>query len=191
MTAAAAAAAVTMATSDDAQAGLAVFIVGYVALPLAALVWVGETLFKVWRRTELGVTTLATTEERIVALLIDTLLIGAALVIPLTAMSHAGHEVMAAVIGVSIGTAWLAVPVVLFGGSIGQLALRLRVVDAVKGGPLSLVKAMTRSAIVALEVAVAPTFVLAGAGLCEVIACASNGRSLTDRLLRTYLIANR
>lgn len=44
MTAVAAVAGVLVVATDDAQAGLAVLLVSYFAIPLAALLWIGQAV---------------------------------------------------------------------------------------------------------------------------------------------------
>ena len=190
MTAVAMIAGVLVGTSDDAQAGLAVLLVPYVGVPLGAVVWVARTAMNARRtaspeRGEDAVSTLARPSDRLAALAIDITVVAAVLVAPLSAMSHARQEVAAAVVGVAVGTIYLGGPIAAFGRTLGQSVLRLRVVDARTGTRIGLARALVRSTIVVLEVAAALTIILAIAGLAELTAAAVDGRTLTDRLMRT------
>lgn len=195
MTAVAAIAGIAMTASDDAQAGLALLWVPLVALPLAAVIWVGERV-AASRAAELqpGASELpepATLADRLAALAIDATIVGAALVAPLTALSHAKHEVTAVVVGVAAATAYFAGLVATRGQTVGQAVLKLTVVDARTSRRLPLSRAVIRSLIVVLEVAAVPTVMLSPAAIAEAIAVQSTGRSLTDRLLGTAVIRSR
>ncbi len=193
MTAVAAAAGILVATTDDAQAGLAVLLVPYVAVPLAGVLWIGEAVAA--RRTamarprETESTSPAGLSERLAALTIDAIILGAALVAPLTAMSHAKQEVAAAVIGLGVAATYQAVLMAWRGGTLGQSLLGLAVVDAATGGQVALPRLLARGIIVTLEVAAGFTIILAPIAIAEGIAAGANGRSLTDRLLRTEVLA--
>jgi hypothetical protein len=196
MTAVAVIAGVLVVTSDDAQAGLAVLLVPYVGVPLGAVIWVARTAMNARRTTspergEDAVSSPATPSDRLAALAIDITVVAAMLVVPLTAMSHAKQEVAAAVVGIAAGTIYLAGPIAAFGSTFGQSILQLRVVDARTGTRLGLGRALVRSTIVVLEVAAAVTIILAIAGLAELMAATTDGRTLTDRLLRTAVVRSR
>jgi RDD family len=196
MTAVAVIAAVLVVSSDDAQARLAVLLVPYVAVPLGTAVWVAQTVLNARKtaspeRAEDAVSSLARPSERLAALVIDFVVVGVVLVVPLTAMSHAKQEVAAGVVGVAAGTIYLGGHIAAFGRTPGQSVLRLRVVDARTGARIGLARAFLRSTIVVLEVAAAPTLIIAIPGLVELTAAAADGRSLTDRLLRTAVARSR
>jgi hypothetical protein len=196
MTAVAVVAAVLVVTSDDAQAGLAVFLVPYVGVPLGTVVWVAQTVLNARKtaspgRVEDAVSSLARPSERLAALAIDFAVVGVVLVVPLTAMSHARQEVAAGVVGGVAGTIYLGGPIAAFGRTLGQSVLRLRVVDARTGARIGFARALLRSIVVVLEVAAALTLIFAIAGLAELMAAATNGRTLTDRLLRTAVARSR
>jgi uncharacterized RDD family membrane protein YckC len=138
-----------------------------------------------------AVSSLARPSERLAALAIDFAVVGVVLVVPLTAMSHAKQEVAAGVVGVAAGTIYLGGPIAAFGRTLGQSVLRLRVVDARTGARIGFARALLRSIVVVLEVAAALTLIFAIAGLAELMAAATNGRTLTDRLLRTAVARSR
>ena len=192
MTAVATASAVCVATNDDAQAGLAVLWVPYVAVPLAVALWVGHAVAA--RRT--GVPDAqplapAGPSDRLAALMIDLAILGAALLLPLTAMSHANHEVAAALVGVAVGTTYMAALVAARGRTVGQSLLRLTVVDATTLERARASRAIIRSAIIAMEVAAAATLVLSIPAIAELVSVVASGRSLTDRLVRTSVVTDR
>lgn len=192
MTAVAAFAGILVVTTDDAQAGLAVLFVPYVAVPLAGVLWIGEAVAT--RRTvaarprDTEGPSPARLSERLAALTIDAIILGAALVAPLTAMSHAKHEVAAAVVGIGVATIYQAGLMAGRGGTIGQLLLGLAVIDVATGGSVALPRLLARGAIVTLEVAAAFTIILAPVAIAELIAAGASGRSLTDRSLRTEVV---
>jgi hypothetical protein len=196
MTVVAVIAAVLVVTTDDAQAGLAVLLVPYVGVPLGMVVWVAQTVSKARKtaspeRAKDAVSSLAGPSERLAALAIDIAVVGAVLVIPLTAMSHAKLEVAAGVVGVAAGAIYLGVPIAAVGRTLGQSVLRLGVVDSRTGARIGLARALLRSIIVVLEVAAALTLIFAIPGLAELMAVATDGRSLTDRFLRTAVARSR
>jgi hypothetical protein len=127
--------------------------------------------------------------ERLAALTIDAIILGAVLVVPLTAMSHAKQEVAAAVVGVGVAATYQAVLMAWRGGTRGQTLLGLAVVDAATGGRVPLPRLLARGVIVSVEVAGAVAIILAPIAIAEVMAAGANGRSLTDRLLRTEVLA--
>ena len=188
MTAVAAVAGVLVATIEDGQAGLAVLLVPYVGLPLAAVTWLARSVSNARRIAMRGVGEDALCvgpSDRLAGLAIDVAVAGTALVVPLSALSHAEHEGAAAVLGTALGTIYLAAPMAVFGGTLGQSIVRLQVVDARTQRHIGLTRALVRSAIVVLEVAAASTVVLAVPALAELVSVATGGRSLTDRLMRT------
>jgi hypothetical protein len=79
-------AAVLVVSSDDAQAGLAVLLVPYVAVPLGTAVWVAQTVLNARKtaspeRGEDAVSSLARPSERLAALVIDFVVVGVVLVV--------------------------------------------------------------------------------------------------------------
>jgi len=192
MTAAAGYAGIAMATSDDAQAGLAVFVVADVGIPLAGIVWTGQVVvprLRTWRPGGETVTSEpADILRRLQALVVDVLLVAAALVVPLTAMSHAGYEVAATAVGIAVGTAYAGIAVAWKGRTLGQWAVRVVVVDAATGERLGPVRAVARGLVVIVELIGAATLVFSLAALTELVAALLTGRSLTDRLLRSAML---
>jgi len=191
MTAAAVAAAILIVTIDDGQAGLAVFLVPEVAIPLGAVIWIGHAIADRRPGPDAFPGERAGVSDRLAALVIDVALVGAALVVPLTAMSHARYEIVAGVVGVSGATLFLAVPVATRGRSIGQSLLGLAVVDTRTLGRISFGRSILRSLVVVLEVTGIPTFILAVPAVAELTAVGCDGRSLTDRLLATSVVTTR
>ena len=193
MTVVAVFAGITMAASDDAQAGLAALIVPYVGVPLALFTWIGESVASraAADRRHAGGTVLvaAAPSVRICAFAIDVLVVGALLYLPLTALSHANHEVAAVLVGLAVGTACLGLPLAWWGHSFGQGLLGLRTVDAVTGELLPLGRAVGRSLALALEALGAVTFVLGIPAAADCVALSATGRSLLDRLFRTAVLA--
>jgi hypothetical protein len=183
---------VVVTASEDAQAGLALLWVPLVALPLAAVIWVGEGV-AASRATALqaGDTEAsgpATPADRLAALAVDVAIVGAALVIPLTAMSHAKKEVAAVIVGVAVATTYFAALVSARGRTIGQSLLGLTLVDAQTLRRLTFSRSFVRSLIVVLEVAAMPTIILSPPAIADLMAVLGTGRSLTDRLLRTVVV---
>ncbi len=193
MTAVAAIAGVLVATNDDAQAGLAVFLVPYVALPLSVVLWLARAVWSRWRAppADGAEPSLATPSDRLAALVVDVAIMGALLVVPLTAMSHARQEIAAGILGVATGTAYLTAFVVLSGRTLGQRLLRLAVVDAEGEEQLGVPRAAARSLVVVLEVVATATVLLAPIALAELLSVYAIGRSLTDRLLGTSVVSTR
>jgi len=183
MTGVAAIAGVLVVTTDDAQAGLAALWVPFVAIPLAGVLWVGQTVME--RRSGRRAAGLPV---RLAALAIDVVIVGAVLVVPLTAMCHAKQEIAAGVVGIGVATIYLAALVSVRGGSVGQSLVGLGVVDASTGSKLALSRALLRSLIVVVEVSLAPTLILSPIAFAELWSASVTGRSLTDRLLRTEVV---
>ena len=189
MTAVAAAAGVLVATSDDAQAGLAVLWVPFVAIPLAVVLWVGKRVAD--RRAtpaDEEPPRRAGPSDRVAALVIDVAIVGAVLVVPLSAMSDANQEMAAAVVGIALGTLYMAGLVAARRRTIGQAILRLAVVDARTLAPCTLARALLRSLISVLELAAAWTIILSPPAIAELVAVIATGRSLTDKLVRTCVV---
>lgn len=194
LTLVAAVAGVLVMTTDDAQAGLAVLWVPYAAIPVAAVAWVGQAVAA--RRTAGPASPVsealgpARISDRLAAMAIDTALLGAVLVVPLTALSGAKQEVVAGLVGVAVGTTYLAVLVAGRGRTVGHSLVGIAVVDAPTRGPVTPGRALARSLIVVLELAAAAVLFVPPA-IAELIAVASRGRSLTDMLVRTSVVRTR
>lgn len=189
MTGVAGLAGVLVVTTDDGQSGLAVLWVPFVAIPLAGVLWIGQAVaarHAIARHpTDGQKPDLAGISERLAALVVDVVILVAVLVVPLTAMSRAGQEVTAGIVGAATATAYLAVLVAVRGSTIGQALLGLAVADAATGTRLSLSRALVRSLVVVLEVGAASTIILSPPAFAEVISAGTTGRSLTDRALGT------
>lgn len=194
MTSTAVIAGVLVETTDDAQAGLAVLWVPYAAVPLAAAIWIGQSV--VTYRQQLRVSEHRSTmlvpagpSDRLAALAIDVVVVGGALVFPLTALSHAGRETVAAVVGVAAAAVFLGALVAWRGQTIGQAVLGLSVVESRALGRVAPTRALVRGFVVVLEVVAAPTIVLAVPAVAELVAVLATGSSLTDRFLGTRVVA--
>lgn len=135
--------------------------------------------------------TSALPSDRLAALAIDVAIVGAVLVVPLTALSHQNLELVAGIVGVGFGTAYLAVPLAWKGRTLGQSLIGLFVLDAVTSRPISAIRALLRSLVVVLEIAVSPTMILAIPALVEWASLAGSGRTLTDRLFGTVALSER
>ena len=129
--------------------------------------------------------------DRLAALAIDVAIAGAVLVVPLTILSHENREIVAAVLGVSSATAYLAVPLAWRGRTLGQSLVGLFVLDSTTNRPVSPVRALVRSLIVVLEVAAVPALILAIPAAAEWISLARSGRTMTDRVLGTVVLSER
>ncbi len=105
-------------------------------------------------------------------------------------MSHAKHEVAAAVVGLGVGTVYMATLVDVRRRTIGQSLLRLAVVDATTLERVNASRAIVRSAIVVIEVAAAATMIFSVPAIAELVSVVASGRSLTDRLLRTSVVTD-
>lgn len=195
MTAVAAVAGVLVVTTDDAQAGLAVLLVPMVAIPLGLVLWIGYAVTA--RRPTAGPppepagSAPAGLSDRLAALAIDVAILTAALIVPLTSMSHAKLEVAAGVVGVAVATIYLAALTAVRGRTVGQALLGLAVVDARTLERVTPAQAFARSLIVVLELAATPTFVLALPALAELLSVSANGRSITDTVVGTSVVTTR
>jgi len=183
---------VIVTASEEAQAGLAMLWVPYVALPLAAALWVGHAVAASRtsrpRPPDGEAAVPATPSDRLAALAVDVAIVGAALVVPLTLMSHAKHEVAATVVGVAVATAYFAGFGAARGQTLGQSLLGLSLVDAQSMRRPTLSRAVLRSLVIVLEVAAVSTIVLSPPAIAELVSVVTTGRSLTDRLLRTRVV---
>ncbi|MGE3620885.1 MAG: RDD family protein [Acidimicrobiia bacterium] len=178
---------VTAATSQDAQAGLAILLVAYVAIPLGTVLWLGQAV--VARRAAPWVPgEPATASDRLAALAIDVVLVGAVLWWPLATLAGTGRPIEATVLGVLAATLYLGVLTACRGSTLGHGALRLAVVDARTGDRLSWPRALLRGLVVSVEVLAVPTLILALPAVAE-LGAAQGGPSLTDRLLHSRVAA--
>lgn len=195
MTGVAGTAGVLVVTTDDAQAGLAVLIIPYVAIPLAGVLWVASAVVAARRPLTVPPTTEVLTpaepSDRLAALAIDVTIVGGALIVPLTAMSHAGQEVIAGIVGVGVATAYFAALVAGRGRTVGQSLLGLAVVDARTLRRVPPGRALLRSLVVVLEVAGTPTLLLAAPAIAELVSTLHSGRSITDKVLKTSVVRRR
>lgn len=135
--------------------------------------------------------TAATMSDRLAALIVDIALIAVVLVVPLTWLSDAKLEVLAGVGGVAAAATYLGLAIAVKGHSIGQSLVGLLVVDARTKGRVPVVRALLRSVVVVIEVALVPTLTLAVFALIELMALGVSGVTLTDRLFRTSVLSER
>lgn len=180
---------VLVVRTDDAQAGLAVLLVPYVAVPLGLALWISRSVAE---RRVVGNSDLlepAQVTHRIAALLIDIAVVAGVLLLPVTGLSDAEREVLAGVLAVGAPTLYMAGFTAWRGATLGQSALRLRVVDADSLAPIAPTRSVLRSLIVVLEVGATATVILAPLAIAEVAAVRSSGRSITDRLMGTRVVA--
>jgi uncharacterized RDD family membrane protein YckC len=119
---------------------------------------------------------------------IDGALVGGTLALPLIGLSHSGREVLAAVAGIGAATAYFGLLVAWRGRTVGHALVGLGVVREDGAGRVGAVRAFLRGLIVVLEVVSAPTMFLAAFAGVELVATASEGRSLTDRVLGTMVV---
>lgn len=184
--------AVLVVTTDDAQAGLAVLWVPFVAIPLATVVWIGQAVAARRNRApDPAPFSLAGTSDRLAALAIDVAILGAALVFPLTAMSHAKYEVAAGLTGVAVATLYLTAFITTRRRTIGQSLLGLAVVDDATLEQLKPARAALRSLILVIEVAAIPSIIFSLPAIAELVSVLASGRSITDRLLETSVVTDR
>jgi hypothetical protein len=187
MTEVAAYAGYQVVTIDDGQAGLAVLWIPVVAVPLGTVVWVVEAVAA--RRTEARPPGPARVGDRLAALTVDAVLAGAAVAGPVIVLSNAGAEVAAAVVGVALATVYFAAFVALSGRTPGQALLGLTVVDTASGGPVAPGRAVLRSLVLVVELLGASWMLLLPVALAELVAAVAGGRSLSDRLFGTSVVA--
>jgi len=191
MTATNVVAASSLATSDDAQAGLAILLVPFVAAPLAVVIWVGQLVVE--RRPTAARALIgnegspASPTDRLAALVIDAAAATAVLVVPLTALSHAGQELVAAILGITAAASFLALPIARWGRTLGHSLLGLEVVDSATQSRVGLVRAYLRSVVVVVEVVLISTLL----PLIDLVALVVGGRSLPDHLFRTSVVRTR
>lgn len=133
----------------------------------------------------------AALSDRVAALAIDVALVGVVAFMPLTMLTRANLDVVAAVLGIGAATAYLAVPLARKGQTLGQSMVGLFVVDTATGRPLPVMRAVVRSLIVVVEVAAIPTAIFAIPALMELFSLTRSGRTVTDRLLGTDVLSGR
>jgi len=122
------------------------------------------------------------------AVVIDAVMISAVEVVPLTMLSKAHAEVAAIVLGVVLAAAYLATSVALAGRTPGQALLGLTVVDEATGERIPAARGVLRSLVVAVELFGAMSLLLPLAAV-EVVSVAATGRSVTDRVFGTAVVA--
>ena len=142
-------------------------------------------------RPETGELTTASPGDRLAALAIDVAVVGAVLVVPLTALSHLKYEVVAAALGITLATLYLAIPLASKGRTVGQSLVGLFVFDSRTNQPLSLVRALLRSLVIALEVTGVPTIILALPAVAEMVSLGRSGQTFTDRIFRSVVLSGR
>jgi uncharacterized RDD family membrane protein YckC len=185
----------SIGASDDAWQALIVLLVPFVAIPFALVIWIGQAIVAhrhaVAPRPDIPLAP-AGVSDRLAALVIDAVIVGVGVGVPVQSMSNAHEEIAAVILGVVCATAYFAVLVAEFGRTVGQRLVGLAVVDASTREPISYPRAIVRSLVIVLEVIAAPTLFLAPPAVAELIAMQSTGgRSLTDRLLGTAVVTAR
>jgi hypothetical protein len=200
MTCVAAVAGYLVVTIDDAQAGLAILYVSYVALPLAMAVGLiqavvgGAERRRWWRAHPVGSPAVPTDTAparaglRVAALLIDTLALGAVLAYPLTSLSHARLETVAAVGGIAVAVAYLAVGTSGTLRTLGQVLVGVAVVGHRDGGPVGAGRATVRGLLIVVEVLATLTLWGVPVAVVDLVVVRLGGRSLIDLLLRTAVV---
>lgn len=133
----------------------------------------------------------ATPVDRLAALAIDAAIVGGVLFLPLTALSHSKLEIVAAIIGIAVATTYFAVALAWQGRTLGQSLVGLFVVDARTNRPVPVVRALLRSVVIVVEIALVPTLMFAIPAFIELVVLSASGRTLTDRLLETSVLSDR
>jgi hypothetical protein len=175
--------AVSATRSDDAQAGLALLAVLFVAVPGAIVVVVTQQVLGAWTRAQ-PASTKASAPDRVAALLIDAVPLTTILAWPVHSLSAGKLEGLAVCVAVAVSTAYQALSQSYWGRTPGQAAVRLTVTDRATGQRLTLPRAVARGALVSLEVIASVTLVGAVPAVCD-LAAARRGRSLVDALVRS------
>lgn len=169
---------------------LGLAFLGLIGAFAAAIAERVSTQRRISRRGVAGEAVPATAGDRITALAIDTAVVGAILVVPLTMLSHAELEMLAFGVGIAAATTYLAVPVTTRGASLGQAVVGLSVRSIAGRTMISPLRATVRSLIVVLEVVGAATIIFGLPALIEMVALTSRGRTITDRVLGTSVLAH-
>jgi hypothetical protein len=195
-----------VATTDDAQAGLAALWVPLVAVPLAIVVFVGQAVAGRWsssgppgvgvqtdipapgRPSPATPTSAASAGERVAALAIDAVVVGVTVAVPASALGDAGLEAVAVLAVVGTATLYLTAAVAATGQTLGHWALRVAVVDAATREPPLPLLALARGLLTAVEVLGAMTLYLAPLAVADLAVTAATGRSFSDRLARTIVV---
>jgi hypothetical protein len=176
-----------VATTDDAQAGLAVLVVPMVGVPLAGVVFVIEAAVQRRRDSLDSAAGPAAFDERAAAWLIDLVILGAVLTVPLTRLSHADQELVAGAIGITASVAYLATCWMVGGSTIGQRLLRVGVVriDGTRCGPG---RALVRAVALVIEHVVSFVLLFIPLVVEAVFAADWGGRTIVDRLAGTRVM---
>jgi hypothetical protein len=175
--------AVSATRSDDAQAGLALLAVLFLAVPAAVVVVVTQQVLGAWTRAQ-STSTKASAQDRVAALLIDAVALTTILAWPVHSLSADKREGLAVCFAVAVSTAYQALSQSYWGRTPGQAAVRLTVTDRATGQRLTLPRAAARGALVSVEVIASVTLVGAVPAVCD-LAAARRGRSLVDALVRS------
>lgn len=127
---------------------------------------------------------------RVMAVLVDAVIVGAVVLGPTMALSRAHREVLAVVVGIALATVFLAYPLATRGSTVGQWVVGITVVDAATRRRLSFPRALARSFVVVLEAAAFPTVFLAPPAVVELVFLYTSGRTLTDRMFSTAVLGD-
>lgn len=183
-------------TSEGSTAALAVIVIPTTAVVLTVVIWVGEGLIRSRRPDNdpadppirIGSFIAARPNARFAAWFIDASLLFVVLVVPLTRLSHAHQETTAFVIGAVVSVAYFAAQVAATGMTLGHRVLGLRVVNVDSGAPPGPFAAILRSAVIALESALALTVFGGLFALADFCVTSTTGRSVPDVILRTAVV---
>jgi uncharacterized RDD family membrane protein YckC len=175
--------AVSVTRSHDAQAGLALLAVLYVAVPAAFVVVVTQQVLGAWTRAQ-PTSTKASAQDRVAAFLIDAVSLTTILGWPVHSLSADNLVALAVCLAVAVSTAYQALSQSYWGRTPGQAAVRLTVTDRATGQRLTLPRAVARGALVSIEAIASVTLVGAVPAVCD-LAAAQRGRSLVDALVRS------
>jgi hypothetical protein len=175
--------AVSAMRSHDAQAGLALLAVLFVAVPAAIVVVVTQQVLGAWTRVE-PTSTQASAQDRVAALLIDAVPLTTILGWPVHSLSADKRVGLAVCFAVAVSTAYQALSQSYWGRTPGQAAVRLMVTNRATGQRLTLPRAVARGALVSIEAIACITLVGAVPAVCD-FAAAQRGRSLVDALVRS------
>ena len=186
-------------TSHDAQAGIGLVYLPLAAIPLATAVFVAERVLAKGApplanpapvaRAPRPVTH-AALADRLAALVIDLVGLGALLILPDRLLGEARLDVIAVAVSMAVSVLYFSVCTSYLGATAGQAALGLSVVDARTGGRLPFARALIRGAILSAEVAACLTLIGAVPAIAE-LAAASRSCSVTDRLVGSTVVADR
>jgi uncharacterized RDD family membrane protein YckC len=172
------------AGASDGSAALVVVWVPFVGVSLAGVVLIVESVVVRWTaiRNAAPPADRAGLLDRLGAVLLDIVVVTAALFVPLTLLSGSGHEIAATV---TTGIAYFAGSWMTIGATPGQALVRIRVHN-IRGRRPSPLQAIGRAALVVLELLGAATMWLLPLIVVELaLAGSGDGRTLVDRLTRT------